>query len=47
MYNGLVYTLSQKEESINIQRIKNSVICLYYLAGMYVTELMSTRVRPL
>ena len=28
MYNGLVDTLSQKEESIYIQGIKNSVLCL-------------------
>ena len=51
MYNGLVDTLSQKEKSINIQRIKNSVICLctdfFYLAGMYITEIMCSQVRPL
>ena len=29
MYYGLFDTLSQKEESINIQRMKNLVMCLY------------------
>ena len=29
MYYGIFDALNQKEESINIQRMKNSVMCLY------------------
>ena len=50
MYNGLFDTLCQKEESIKYNGLKISdmpVYWFYYLASMYVTEIVCTQVRPL
>ena len=51
MYYGLFDTLCQKEESIIYKGLKISgdvpVYRFYYLARMYITEIVSTQVRPL